>query len=77
MSKTACNVTRSQFRATAKPIALTIDGLPMGAMVKEFSTGSLGWYANGKTTIKLGDKSVDVQVGLNLTIIGSKELPLS
>jgi hypothetical protein len=43
--------------------------------VKEFSTGSLGWYLNGKTTIEIDGKPVAVQIGLNLTIVGSKELP--
>jgi hypothetical protein len=30
---------------------------------------------NGKANIKVGDKSVSVQIGMNLTIVGSKELP--
>jgi hypothetical protein len=47
----------------------------MQAMVKEFSTGSLGWYLNGKTTIEVGGTPVSVQIGMNLTIVGSKELP--
>ena len=47
----------------------------MLADVKEFSTGSLGWYLNGKTIVKVGDKPVTVQIGLNMTIVGSKELP--
>jgi hypothetical protein len=47
----------------------------MIAEVKEFSTGSLGWYLNGKTTVEVGGTPVSVQIGLNLTIVGSKELP--
>ena len=54
---------------------MIIDGSKFLADVKEFSTGSLGWYLNGKAILKIGDKSVNVQVGLNLTIVGSKELP--
>jgi hypothetical protein len=49
--------------------------VPLLADVKEFSTGSLGWYLNGKTTIEVGGKPVTVQIGMNLTIVGSKELP--
>ena len=45
----------------------------MIAEVKEFSTGSLGWYLNAKTSVRIGDTPVSVQVGLNLTIVGSKE----
>jgi len=42
---------------------------------KEVSTGSLGWYLNTKITLEVDGVRVAVQVGLNLTIVGSKELP--
>lgn len=74
-TKTQCQVTREQFRNNAKPVMVTIAGVPVLAEVKEFSTGSLGWYLNGKTVIQIGDTAVTVQIGLNLTIVGSKELP--
>jgi hypothetical protein len=44
------------------------------AVVKEFSTGSLGWYLNGKTMVEVDGLPVAVQIGLNLTVVGSKEL---
>jgi hypothetical protein len=75
MAKTNCPVTRKEFQDGAKPVELTINGIPMLAEVKEFSTGSLGWYLNGKTTVKIGEKTVTVQIGMNMTIVGSKELP--
>lgn len=75
MPKTNCPVTRAEFHAQAKPVELLINGVPMHAEVKEFSTGSLGWYLNGKSSIKVGDKMVTVQIGMNMTIVGSKELP--
>lgn len=75
MAKSPCPVTREEFNKDAKPVEVTINGIPMTAEVKEFSTGSLGWYLNGKSNIKIGDKSVSVQIGMNLTIVGSKELP--
>ena len=74
--KTSCPITRSDFTSKAKPVNVTINGVPLQAEVKEFSTGSLGWYLNGKTTIDVGGTPVSVQIGLNLTIVGSKELPL-
>ncbi len=42
---------------------------------KAFSTGSFGWYRNGKTTVMVDGKAVSVQIGMNLTIVGSKEAP--
>ena len=75
MAKSTCPVTRVEFVNDAKPVEVIINGIPMTAEVKEFSTGSLGWYLNGKANIKVGEKSVSVQIGMNLTIVGSKELP--
>lgn len=75
MAKTTCPITRAQFQENAKAVEVIIGGIPLMAEVKEFSTGSLGWYLNGKTTIRIGDQPVSVQIGLNLTIVGSKELP--
>jgi hypothetical protein len=73
--KTTCPISRSEFRANARPVTIKIGDVPLQAEVKEFSTGSLGWYLNGKTTIDVGGKAVSVQIGMNLTIVGSKELP--
>lgn len=73
--KTSCPINRAEFRTKAKPVSVTINGIPLQADVKEFSTGSLGWYLNGKTMIDIGGTQVSVQIGMNLTIVGSKELP--
>lgn len=75
MAKTNCPITREEFRSGAKAIKVMIGEVPLMAEVKEFSTGSLGWYLNGKTTIEINGKPVSVQIGMNLTIVGSKELP--
>jgi hypothetical protein len=73
--KTSCPITRADFRSKAKAITVVIGDQRLVAEVKEFSTGSLGWYLNGKTAIDIDGTPVSVQIGLNLTIIGSKELP--
>jgi len=72
--KSICPITRAQFRNQAKPVTVSINDVPMVVPTKEFSTGSFGWYLNGKTTIEIDGKPVQVQLGLNLTVIGSKEL---
>jgi hypothetical protein len=74
-TKTACPVSREQFRKSATPIVVTIDGRHFDAEVKEFSTGSLGWNINAKISVEIDGVKVPVQVGLNLTVCGSKELP--
>jgi hypothetical protein len=73
--KTSCPVSREQFRTKAKAVAVEIAGTKLIADVKEFSTGSLGWYLNGKVNIEVDGVPVSVQIGLSLTIVGSKELP--
>jgi hypothetical protein len=74
MAKTTCPINRQQFTDGAKPVEVVINGNKMTAHPKEFSTGSLGWYLNGKTEIDVNGVAVTVQVGMNLTIVGSKEL---
>ncbi len=73
--KSTCSITRAEFNRDAQPIDILIGGIPFVADVKEFSTGSLGWNTNTKMMLKVGEKSVNVQIGLNITIVGSKELP--
>lgn len=73
--KTNCPISRADFRAKAKPLLIEINGQKLQAEVKEFSTGSLGWYLNNKVMVEIDGVHVSVQVGLNLTIVGSKELP--
>ncbi len=52
---------------------ITIGNTEIIADKREFSTGSFGWYYNGKTTVTVDGKPLSVQVGLNLTVVGSKE----
>jgi hypothetical protein len=72
--KTTCPISYKQFKEHAKPIEVIINGTPLQAPVKEFQTGSLGWYLNGKMNITIDGKPVAVQIGLNLTIVGSKDV---
>jgi hypothetical protein len=73
--KTTCPITRAEFREKAQPINITIDNAPMTAPPREFSTGSLGWNLNSKTTMNIGGTPVTVQIGMNITLVGSKDLP--
>jgi hypothetical protein len=74
--KTTCPISRAEFWDQAEDLKVSINGQDgIFAEKKGFSTGSLGWYLNGKTTVEIAGKRVAVQIGLNLTIVGSKELP--
>jgi hypothetical protein len=73
MAKSPCPVTKTQFLENAEPVKIMIGGSEIIADKREFSTGSFGWYYNGKTTVMVDGNPLSVQVGLNLTVVGSKE----
>ena len=73
MAKTPCPISKSQFLEKAEGVKVTLGGNEMLADKREFSTGSFGWYLSGKAMIRVDGKALAVQVGLNLTVVGSKE----
>jgi hypothetical protein len=73
MAKSTCPISRSQFVEKAEPLKVIINGQEMTADVKEFSTGSFGWNINGKTNVVVDGKSISVQIGMNMTVVGSKD----
>src|SRR5262249_17412540 len=73
--KTSCPISRAEFRTHAKAMIVKIGDKEYQAIPKEFSTGSLGWNVNDKITLEIGGQHVAVQIGMNLTVVGSKELP--
>jgi len=73
--KTTCPISRADFRAKAKPVTVTIGSNQQMAEVKEFSTGSLGWYLNSRITLEIEGQHVPVLINASLVIVGSKELP--
>ncbi len=73
MAKSPCPITRTDFVEKAEPVRVSINGSEMIAEKKEFSTGSFGWYLNGKTVVTVDGKPISVQIGMNMTVVGSKE----
>jgi hypothetical protein len=71
--KTTCPISRDDFHAKAKPIQVAIGNVPHQAEVKEFSTGSFGWYLNARTSIEVDGTLVPVLINASLIIVGSKE----
>lgn len=81
VKESKCPVTREQFKGKA-PRSLTVkffDGTTeVGggvAMMKEFSTGSLGYYFGDKLTLPVDGTPCKVQISLNAMLVGSKDLP--
>ncbi|HEY4239717.1 MAG TPA: hypothetical protein VGM88_07875 [Kofleriaceae bacterium] len=71
--KTSCPLNAAQFAEKAEPLKISINGQEMLAEVKQFATGSFGWYLNGKTVVTVDGKAVSVQIGMNMIVVGSKE----
>lgn len=76
--KRVCPVSRQRFIDNAEPIVVVVNGSHVAVDVKEFKPdsegkSSFGWYAGGKINVLVDGVLVPVQVGINLTCIGSKE----
>lgn len=58
------------FKASVKPITLSADpNSGIGCEVKEFSSGSVGYFGGGKFTFQ----GYSVQLSVTITVVGSKE----
>lgn len=66
-------VTRDQFKKGAKPMMAKIGDVPVAVMPREFSTGTLGWFANGATVIEVDGVPCKVTYSVQLYIANSKE----
>ncbi len=65
---------KSAFIQNAQTLPVTIAGQPLVATPKQFSTGSVGFFVNGKVPVTLpGGERIVLQVSGNFTAIGSKE----
>lgn len=67
--KTKQAPTRKQLDEAVGAVAVTIDGQGVSGTKKEFSSGSVGWNANGKVVIS----GLSCQVSCNIVIVGSKD----
>jgi hypothetical protein len=74
MAKRPPSITREEFREHAEPILVKLGDMALEAQPKEYASDSLGWSANEKRYIDLNGKRVQVQIGINVTVIGSKLL---
>lgn len=67
------SISEADFLKAATPQLVKLGELSLGvASPRIFSSGSYGWGCNGKVVTTVGGQPVEVQVGLNITVIGSK-----
>lgn len=71
MAKSA-NVTKEEFMDKAEDITIKIGDDVFVAKKKTFQSGSFGFNFTGKKHLVIDGKVVSLQIGLNMTVIGSK-----
>jgi hypothetical protein len=67
--------TKNEFMAGAQSFEIQIGDQKLSVDPKKFSTGSVGFFANGKVTLQVGGQPVKMQANITLTAVGSKEWP--
>ncbi|CAE8585095.1 unnamed protein product [Polarella glacialis] len=72
-AKQASSMTKGEFMKKAKRFTIKIGDKNINVDPKQFSTGSSGFYASGKALVEVGGISLQLQIGMNCTVIGSKE----
>mmetsp|Transcript_12320 Transcript_12320/g.28241 ORF Transcript_12320/g.28241 Transcript_12320/m.28241 type:complete len:221 (-) Transcript_12320:33-695(-) len=71
-SQQAEMMTVKDFMKRAKSFSVQIGEKKITVEPRRFSTGSCGFYANGKAMMMLGDQPVALQCQINCAVIGSK-----
>src|SRR5882672_9286920 len=74
-TRPAPNLSREEFARNGGTVVVEIGGHKFLAEATTFSTKSLGWKLNGSYLTTVNGVAVKVQVGLNLTIANTKQLP--
>jgi len=73
MAKKACPIKKKDFLSGAQSMTVEVAGQTFDLSPRSFSSGSVGYYATGKVSVVVDGVVVPLQLGLNLTVIGSKE----
>lgn len=66
-------MTIEEFQRLAPRLELEIFGNKLTGEPRSFTSGNRGWYSGGKIEVPFGDKILWGQLGINLSIVGSKE----
>lgn len=61
------------FEANAETLTVDVLGNVLTGEPRSFASGNRGWHLSGKIEVMVGKKKLWAQLGLNLTISGSKK----
>merc|ERR1711971_202791 len=65
-------MTAAEFMEHAEELDWNVHGNEIPVAPRTFTSGNKGWYGGGKMPMTINGKRVWVQLGINITIIGSK-----
>ena len=68
----ANSMTKAEFLEKAPNITIEVAGNRAVGPPRVFTSGNHGWWTGGKILVELGDKLVWAQLGVNITLLGSK-----
>jgi uncharacterized membrane protein len=71
----AAGMTRARFLTKAPVLTVVINGQTFQATAREFSSGKVGYYINGKVNVIVDGVPVQLQVGNNNVASKSDEWP--
>jgi len=66
-------MTASHFLENAPNLEVNVWGNKIEGGARVFTSGNKGWYAGGKIQVPIGGEVLWGQIGINLSIVGSKE----
>ena len=66
-------LTRNKFLSSAPDMEFELWGNKLLGKPRAFTSDNMGWYTGGKIEFEVGGKKVWGQIGVNLTIMGSKD----
>ncbi|CDR94117.1 hypothetical protein, conserved [Babesia bigemina] len=66
-------MTRREFMKNAPKLKVQIDDSVFNVAPRTFSTDSCGWYLSDKVKLDICGQTIVCQVGLNCTVVGSKQ----
>jgi hypothetical protein len=74
-SKTECPLTAQAFLDHAAPLTISVNGeaITGEASPRVFSSGSFGYFINGKIVLNIAGRAVKCQVSGNVVVVGSRD----
>jgi hypothetical protein len=75
VKKYECPISAAQFMEKATDLQIKVGPHTINAKPKQFKPGSFGWHTSDKQKIMVGEHELLCQIGINMSIVNSKNAP--